>query len=289
MNILLAAVLAAASTVDAAPSAPPPGAGSAAAVTDDDVVANLAGGLAALRSEVEGLAAAVAARRRTRDDELAALGRRRRDLESRAQQSALLQAELQARAAALRATSAAQAADDERARAPVWAAFDAVLAHVDRVPFRPGARRERLLAGRRAAAALTPQDAAASLWPLILEEARLLDSVGRARQPITLDASGTQTQVVAEVAHVGPLVFWRAKDGRVGHAALGPSGPTRFVVVDDAEGRQRLLLLFEALRRDPAGATFLVPNPLRSTASASSPPAPSAASSSTPAATGVAR
>jgi hypothetical protein len=227
-------------------------------------MAHLAASLSTLRAEVEALADVVAERRRSAHDDVAALERRRRDLEARIAQSTLVQAELRARAEALQTAAAARDDADDVRRAPVLHAFDALLAHVDRVPFRPVSRRERIVQARRLAEAASPEQGAALAWPIVLDEARLLSTSGRARQPITLGSSTASTPLLVEVAHVGALVFWKAKDGRTGFAALPVTGAASFVEVTEPEGRQRLLLLFEALRRESPEGTFLVPNPTQS-------------------------
>jgi hypothetical protein len=222
-----------------------------------DVVAALGASLATLRSEVDAAAADVARARRSAEDDVAALQRRSRELEARLNASELAARELQAREAALALASSETAAASAVARAPVVEALDALLAHVETVPYRVHARRERIEAARHALGDRTPADAAALVWPIVADEVALLDETARARQPIEVDG----TRLVAEVAHVGALVFWKAKDGRVGVSVPGKAG-SRFVEVTDAEGRQRLLLLFETLRRGATSGVLLVPNPL---------------------------
>jgi hypothetical protein len=223
----------------------------------DDVVATLGARLATLRAAVDAAADDVARARQAETDDTAALERRRRDLQERLAGSALTLRELKARAESEGAVAAARSATDDDARAPVLQALTALGAHIDRVPFRSHSRRTRVDAAIRAASTATPTAAAALAWPIILDEARLLQERGRARQPI--DVGGER--LIAEVAHIGPLHFWKAKDGRVGMATLS-DGPARFVEVTEMEGRQRLVLLFDALRRDALTGTFMVPNPI---------------------------
>ncbi|MBM4281977.1 MAG: DUF3450 family protein [Deltaproteobacteria bacterium] len=244
-------------TAPSASASTTPGPIAAAADAADATIAALGATLASLRAEVDAAAADVAQSRRAADDDLAALDRRRRELEARLAQSELTARELQARDAALTtATQDAQAAADA-ARAPVLAVLQSLRVHVDRVPFRVHGRRERIDAVAAAAATLGPDDAAALVWPIIVDEARLLAEVGRVRQPI--DVGGAP--LIAEVAHVGPLVFWKSKDDRTGVAVSGDRG-AQFVSVDDVEARQRLLLFFDALRRGAARGAFVVPHPL---------------------------
>jgi hypothetical protein len=226
----------------------------AAAGDADERIATLGAALAALRSDVDAAAHELEQARRAADDEHAALQRRRRDLEARIAESELVARELEAKAAAqATATKSAQGAA-QALREPVLRALRALRAHIETVPFRIHGRRERIEAVLRAAEVQAAETTLALAWPLIVEEAELLATTGRARQPIDVEGK----PVVAEVAHVGPLVFWKAKDGRVGIAT--PSEPSaRFIAVDEAEGRQRLLLFFDALRRGAARGVFLLP------------------------------
>lgn len=231
--------------------------------TTADPLLRLGERVASVRTDVDALAAEVARERAGLHDEVAALERRRRELEERIALATLTARELEASATAARAivddTTAAQTAS----RAPVGDAIRRLRVVQARVPFRLHARRARLAAVEAALSTSPAPSSAAALWPIIVDEARLLQGRGRIKQAITVDA----TPVMAELAHVGPLVWWRAGDGRVGVASLRTTGDTpRFVVVDDAESRQRLGLFFEALRRGTPTGSWLVPSPLRRTA-----------------------
>lgn len=215
-----------------------------------DVIVNLSNGVAAQRAAIDSLADEVARERAAARDELAALERRRRELQARLDDALLLRRELQTR---LDAHDDVVRADDEAAiasRAPVIAAAARLLGHIDAVPFRVGSRRDRCRAVVDAAPGRAPLATAAALWPLIVDEATLLSQTSRARQPVTLDGK----PVLAEVAHVGALVFFRTPDGRVGQLRDGTA-----VVVDEVESRQRLVLFFEALKRDQGRGLFWLP------------------------------
>jgi hypothetical protein len=224
-----------------------------------DPVLRLGERLAALRASVDTLAADVTRERAALHDEVTALERRRRELEERVALSTLTAREFEARAEATRAAFARTTADLSTSQAPVRDAIARLRRVQARVPFRLHARRERLAALERGLDGMTSAMAAAALWPIIVDEARAMKERGRVRQAITVDG----VPVMAELVHVGPLVWWRAADGRGGVASLEVSdeGP-RFVVVDDAESRQRLTLFFEALRRGTPTGDFLVPSPL---------------------------
>lgn len=222
----------------------------------------LATRLATLRADVDTLAADVARERTALHEEVGALERRRRELEERIALATLTTRELEAQAEATRVVAATTSAALEQSQAPVRGAVARLRQLQARVPFRLHGRRERLAAAERALPGASPSVAAALLWPIIVDEARLLEERGRVRQAISVDG----TPVMAELAHVGPLVWWRATDGRGGVASLLVQGDEpRFEVVDDAESRQRLTLFFEALRRPTPTGTWLVPSPLRPT------------------------
>lgn len=236
-------------------------AGVAPATATSDPVTVLGAELAGLRAAVDTAADQLAQQRQAGRDEQALLERRVQELEGRLAQLALVERELAERDRALTLAHAGRTSEHTAALAPVRDVVAALHAHIDRVPFRAYSRHERLAAVERSLQATSTSTAVDQLWPIVLDEARLLYAVERARQPVELDGA----RLVVEVAHVGPLVFWKAKDGRVGFATLSAAlheGAPRFVVVDDVEGRQRLMLFFDALRRDATAGTFLLPNPV---------------------------
>lgn len=209
----------------------------------------LSNGVAEQRAAIETLADDVARERAASREEIAALERRRRELEARLASLRLESRELDVRRQTLEAAHVAREEEVGGARAPVVAAAARLKAHIDAVPFRLTSRGERCEVVARQIVKSTPEAGAAALWPIIVAEARLLSSISRARQPITVD----DKPVMAEVAQVGPLVFWKDGD-RTGFTRDG-----RFIVADDAETRQRLLLFFAALRRPSATGVFLLP------------------------------
>lgn len=225
-----------------------------------DIVIGLAGRLATLRADVDTLAADVARERAALHDEVSSLERRRRELEERIALATLTTRELEARAEVLQDVTTEASASLAAAQSPVREAIGRLRQLQARVPFRLHGRRQRLAAVEREIAGLGAAPAAALVWPLLVDEARLLDERGRVRQGITVEGR----PVMAELVHVGPFVWWRATDGRSGVASLLVEGDDpRFDVVDDAESRQRLTLFFESLRRPSPAGTWLVPSPLR--------------------------
>jgi hypothetical protein len=241
----------------------------AASATPVDVITGLAGRLATLRADVDTLAADVARERAALHDEVSALERRRRELEERIALATLTTRELEARAAAVQAVTAEASSSLTAAQSPVRDAIGQLRRLQARVPFRLHGRRERLAAVERDIVGLDAAQAAALVWPLLVDEARLLEERGRVRQGITV----LGRPVMAEGAHVGPFVWWRPTDGQSGVASLLVEGDEpRFDVVDDAESRQRLTLFFESLRRPSPGGTWLVPSPLRPSPAAGATP-----------------
>lgn len=222
-----------------------------AAAPDDEALVRLSDGVAAQRAANETLADDVARERAASREEIAALERRRRELELRLKEARLVAEALAASAAAVDRAHDDVAARADAERAPVTAALARLRAHITALPFRSVSRGERCAVIERSIAARPALASAAALWPLLADEARLLSAQSRVRQPVVVDGK----PVMAEVAQVGPLLFFRAGDGRVGHFVDGVG----FVVDDDVEARQRLLLFFEAQRRDAAKGVFVLP------------------------------
>ncbi|MDP2345095.1 MAG: DUF3450 family protein [Deltaproteobacteria bacterium] len=215
-----------------------------------DTLQRLAAGVAAERAAVETLADDVARTRAQARDELGALQRRRTELEGRLAEVRLLQRELQARADVASRVAAADVVKGASARAPLRAAIADLRQRIAVVPFRAGTRLQGVESVERGLSAATVAASTAQLWALLLREARLLDETAGGRQPIVVDGR----TVMAEVAHVGPLVWFRTQDGVVGVAEAGG-----WRVVGDVEGQQRIAFFLDALRRDAAAGLFLLP------------------------------
>jgi hypothetical protein len=222
------------------------------ASADADGLQRLADGVAVERAAVESLADDVARARAGARDELGALQRRRTEIEGRLADARLLQRELLARVEVAGRAAAADVVKREAARAPLRAALTALRQRVAAVPFRTVGRLQGIDVVERGLSGVSVASSTAALWPLLLREARLLEETAGGRQPIVVAGK----TVMAEVAHVGPLVWFRSQEGVVGVAEAGG-----WRAVDDVEGRQRIAFFLDALRRDAATGLFLLPAP----------------------------
>ncbi len=249
------------------PSTAPPAASPSPSTVEETAASRLSARVAELRADVDEVAADVAAERSALHDEVAALERRRRELEERVAQLALSTAALNAQAGATERAVAALNEQQGAAQAPVRDTIARLRRLQARMPFRLHARRARVARVEGMLAASSAVQAASALWPVIIDEATLLKGQGRVRQAIDVDG----TPVMAELMHIGPLVWWRAADGRVGVAELGVTDDTpRFTPIDDADARQRIQLFFEARKRGPLSGIWLLPSPMTSTSTPTS-------------------
>jgi hypothetical protein len=223
-------------------------------------LAGLAAQVAQARAEVETLADELGRERAASRERIFGLERRRADLEQKLAELRLVRRQLEAQQAQRSADVDAVAASAAAARAPVRAALTALAAHVEAVPFRGPSRSARIAALRDGLEARPALASAVALWPIVAEEAALLMATGRVKQGITLP---DQSRAVAEVAHLGPFVFFRLDDGRVGHVDGGA-----FVVVDAPDVRAQIGLVFERLKRERLDGVFLVPLPASVTSAA---------------------
>jgi hypothetical protein len=223
----------------------------APASDNTDALVQLGSTLSTLRNDVDSAAADVDSARRAAAADVDALRQRKRALADRLAQSRLVAKELLARSVPI--ADGAPAAHV----AVVREVLTALRLHIDRTPFRAHARRSRVDAIELQLDTATAAEVAAALWPLLTDEATLLRERGRARQSIELSGQ----PALVEVAHVGPLVFFKTKEGDVGVARLPAQGPAVFTTVSDVESRQRLQLWFEAMRKDDVSGLHWLPNP----------------------------
>lgn len=239
-------------TPEPPPTSSPPTATSASTATS--TVVKLSQQVATLRTEVDALADDVGQQRRALNDELAALSRRSAELQARLEQATTATRAYEERRRVVE-TDVATGVDEATATlVPVRDALARLAQHQQRVPFRLHARTAARLVVERSLPGLGAEAAAAAVWPLVLDEARLLTEQGRVKQAIVVDG----TPLVAEVAHVGPLIVWRSGD-RAGGVRTEPDGSVVFVDASDAATRQQIAAFLEAFKRDRLTGTWLLP------------------------------
>jgi hypothetical protein len=237
------------------PEPPPPTSSPpTSTATSTSTVVKLSQQVATLRTEVDALADDVGQQRRALNDELAALSRRSAELQARLEQATTATRAYEERRRVVE-TDVASGVDEATATlVPVREALARLAQHQQHVPFRLHARTAARLVVERSLPGLGAEAAAAAVWPLLLDEARLLTEQGRVKQAIVVDG----TPLVAEVAHVGPLIVWRSGD-RAGGVRTEADGSVVFVDASDAATRQQIAAFLEAFKRDRLAGTWLLP------------------------------
>jgi hypothetical protein len=225
-------------------------------------VVKLSQQVATLRTEVDALADDVGQQRRALNDELAALSRRSTELQARLEQAQTSTRAYEERRRVVEVDVATGVDEATATLVPVREALSKLAQHQQQVPFRLHARTAARLVVERSLPGLGAEAAAAAVWPLLLDEARLLTEQGRVKQAIVVDG----TPLVAEVAHVGPLIVWRSGD-RAGGMRTTADGAVVFVDASDAATRQQIAAFLEAFKRDRLAGTWVLPaSPPSSTA-----------------------
>ncbi|MDW8478785.1 MAG: DUF3450 family protein [Xanthomonadales bacterium] len=129
------------------------------------------------------------------------------------------------------------------------------------LPFRLEDRLQALADLRQqiALGTIAPPRAANRLWALIEDELRIARENGLYSQTIPLGGE----RVLADVAKLGSvMLFFRTGDRRVGRAVPGGEG-WRFELIEDPADRERILALFDALRKQIRQGFFELPGGMR--------------------------
>ncbi len=220
--------------------------------------AALAGELARLRSEVEGLAEQLDAEREAQRSRLRSLATRKADLEMELQREQMRLDQL--RQARTRQRSRVEQTEQrkEALRPAVLAAIAAVRRAVRAgLPFEVHQRVAELdqLERQLAQGALTTPTALTRLWGKVEDELRLARENGLYRQVIPIG----HEEVLAEVARVGMvLLYFRTRDGRIGRALQTADGWT-FEVLHREDDQRRVLALFDAFKKRIRSGLFMLP------------------------------
>ncbi len=105
---------------------------------------------------------------------------------------------------------------------------------------------------------LKSADALTRLWDRVEDELRLSKENGLYRQVIEIDGAG----MLVDVARIGMvMLFFKTKDGRVGHAyKKGDKWNYAFLV--DREQQEQAIQLFDSFKKQIRAGFFLLPNGL---------------------------
>lgn len=224
-------------------------------------VATLAAELSRLRSEVEKLSAQVEEKKENTRSRLRSLSMQRANLDLSLQKARLQVSQIQQRRKKIQARLA-KAKQSGRSLVPVvLKAATQVEESIQRgLPFR---RKERLaslrkIARRVKAGLMRPEVGVAQLWQLVEDELRLGRENGLYTQVIHLQGKS----MLVEVARLGMvMLFFKAKDGRVGYAAR-QGQVWRFVVISAPTPKEQIIKLFDALKKNIRTGFWTIPNPI---------------------------
>lgn len=228
----------------------------------EDPAAELAERLIALRGEVEALNRELELLREESRTTLAGLAAQRAELEAALGRQDLALREQRERLEKARA-AVSQSGVGAEALVPVLGeALERLEGFVRRaLPFRVEDRLQAIADLRQQlAGGLMPAPRAANrLWALIEDELRIARENGIYSQTIPLGGE----RVLADVAKLGSvMLFFRTADRRVGRAVPTADG-WRFELLEDADDRERVLALFDALRKQIRQGYFVLPGGMR--------------------------
>ncbi len=228
----------------------------------EDPAAQLAERLIALRGEVEALNRELELLREESRTTLAGLAAQRAELEASLGRQELALREQRERLEKARAVVAQSGVGAEALVPVLGEALERLEGFVRRaLPFRVEDRLQAIadLRQQLAGGLIPPPRAANRLWALIEDELRIARENGIYSQTIPLEGE----RVLADVAKLGSvMLFFRTADRRVGRAVPTAEG-WRFELLQDAADRERVLALFDALRKQIRQGYFVLPGGMR--------------------------
>jgi hypothetical protein len=237
-------------------AAPPPPA------VAEDPTAELAERLIAMRGEVEALNRELELLREESRTTLAGLAAQRAELEASLGRQELALREQRERLEKARAAGAQSGVGAEALLPVLIEALERLAEFVRQaLPFRSEDRLQAIadLRQQLEAGLIPPPRAANRLWALVEDELRIARENGIYSQTIPLGGE----KVLADVAKLGSvMLFFRTADRRVGRAVPSAEG-WRFELLEDAADRERVLALFDALRKQIRQGYFQLPGGMR--------------------------
>jgi len=234
------------------------GVGSTAAA---DSGALMAANLAALRNEVEELAAEVEGRKEAMRGELRSYAAQKADLEMERQRVEMTIRQLRAAKEKRAEATALEGQRDVVLKPAVLEAIGYVKRRILLgLPFKRDERAAELdrLIRQMDDGLLRAPDVVARLWDRVEDELRLASENGIYSQVITVG----EEELLVDVARVGMvMMFWKARDGRIGKTVREGSTWT-YGMVGSKRGREQVLELFDAFKKQIRTGFFVLPNGL---------------------------
>ena len=226
-----------------------------------DELSELAASVTSARSEVERLQSELQFAKEERRQRLRAISRQQMEVDLELQRETTRQAQLETLVAEAQKRVSSGETEDQALRPAFLKACDTLEEGVATgLPFK---KKERLkqLRDLRAAVETGTKDVRKSyvrLWQFVEDELRLARENGLYRQVVTLESG----EELVDVAKVGMLaMYYRTADGEVGHTRRS-GGQWEFVAVTSDDGKEQILTLFDAFRKQIRSGHFQLPNAL---------------------------
>ncbi len=221
-------------------------------------VDRMAESLITLRGEVEQLNAEVEISREESRQQLAGLAAQRSELQANLQRQELARREIEDKLAEAQTRAAESGVAGETLKPVLLEAVAELRSHIQSsLPFKIDERLAELdeFRGQLDSGAVLPHRAANRLWAFYEDELRLTRENGIYSQ--TIDIGGQR--LLVDIAKLGTvMMFFRTQDQRVGQARQTRDG-WRFEYIEAADDRNRVLTLFDSLRKQIRQGWFELP------------------------------
>jgi len=224
---------------------------------------NLAQALIRIRSEVEELQSQLDMEKQDHKSKMDALGSQMADLGVESRRQELTLEKLQQSLDKLKEASEAAQSGDESLIPVIIASLDQLALQIEEgLPFKLEDRLHEVesLKSQVENRVIDPKRAANRIWALIEDEIRLSRENGVYTQTIELDGQ----KRLADVAKLGSiLLYFQTSDNRSGMVRK-ENNRWRYVEVTNTADKERIAMLFDALKKQIRQGYFELPNPLGS-------------------------
>ncbi len=226
-----------------------------------DSLAVLAEELIRLRTEVETKNAEVESRKQELRSRLKTLAMQKAEIEAAIQKETLRIKQAQVALSRKQAEASKESFDQQKLIPVIEKAITGAVAVVEKgVPFK---RKERLaelndLKTQVATGAVSPFTAIARLWSFYEDEYRMTKENGIFRQSIVVNGE----EKLADIARLGTvMMYFRLPDSTVG-SVVRHGDQWEYRIEEDKKQRERVVLLFDALKKQIRTGYFELPNVL---------------------------
>jgi len=227
----------------------------------DEEIMNLAAGLVELRDKVESLSTELELKKAEMRDLLQSAAVQKAELETQLKKEELRLRQIEQNIAKEKEEVSSDRDSRESLKPTVLAQVAAIRDYVDvSLPFKRSERVSELnkIEGMLQRDELKPETALAQLWALLEDEFRLTRENGLYRQPILVEGE----EMLADVARIGMvLMYFKTNDDEVGKVVRAGDGWV-YDIVENSDDRDRILHLFDSLKKRIRVGYFELPNAL---------------------------